>query len=289
MHAALSSVRRRTRLPAAQWEAFRSRAAIINAELLAATGTAARQGARLVIWSEGAGIVETLDEPALLARAAGVAQNSDAWIELSYLALDRRGSATFENKNVLVDASGHRVWTYQKNHPVPGMEACVPGAGRVPVATTPFGRVATVICYDADFPRLVRQAAGADVLLIPADDWREIAPMHASMARFRAVEQGLSIVRATSSGYSMVTDRFGRVRASRDSFSGSRTMIADVSRRGAPTIYARIGDAFSWSCLAAFSALLLASLKGEEAPFRQRHGTLQERTETINISAGPTL
>ncbi len=261
VHAALSSVRRRTALPHPQWEAFRRRAASINEEMLAATANAARQGARLVVWSEGAGVVETQDEPALLARAAVVARNTGAWIELSYLGLNRRGSATFENKNVLIDASGRQVWTYQKTHPVPGMEACVPGEGRVPLATTPFGRVATVICYDADFPRLVRQAAGADILLVPADDWREIAPMHASMARFRAVEQGLSIVRATSSGHSTVIDRYGRVRTSRDYFSGSRTMIADVPRRGAPTVYTHIGDAFAWSCLAVFSVLLVRSAR----------------------------
>lgn len=260
--AALSSVRRRERRPAAQWEAFRVRAAEIDDELLAATEAEAREGAALVVWSEGAGIVETQDEPALLARAASVAQRNGVWIQLAFLVLDRRGSATFENKSVLVDASGRTVWTYHKSHPVPGLESCVPGDGDVPVAPTPFGRVATVICYDADFPRLVRKAgmAGADLLLLPADDWREIAALHASMARFRAVEQGFSIVRATSNGYSLVVDRYGRVRASVDSTARMQTLRADVPRRGARTPYARWGDLAGWIAVALLAALLCAPL-----------------------------
>jgi apolipoprotein N-acyltransferase len=250
IHGALSSVRRGRALPAPDWEAFRVRAAAVNGELLAATEREARNGAKLVVWSEGAGIVERHDEATLLARGAEVARRAGVWIELSYLVLDRAGSRTFANQNVLLDASGQTMWTYQKAHPVPGMEACVPGDGRVPVAPTPFGSVATVICYDADFPRLVAQA-GADILLIPADDWREIAPLHARMARFRAVEQGFAVVRATSSGFSTVVDRYGRVRASQDYFAGARTLSAEVPHRASPTPYARTGD------VAAFVAPLL--------------------------------
>jgi apolipoprotein N-acyltransferase len=272
---ALSSIRKRRVLTAAQWESFRTRAAEINAELLDATEREARAGAKIVVWSEGAGIVEKQDEAALIARGADVARRSGAWIELSFLALDRRGSATFENKNVLVNSAGSIAWTYQKSHPVPGMEACVPGNGRVPVVTTPFARVATVICYDADFPRLVRQAgvAGADILLVPADDWREIAPMHASMARFRAIEQGFAIVRATSSGLSTSIDRYGRVSASRDYFEGARTLSATVPQRGAPTLYRQAGDVGGWSAVA-----LLAILLGSGMAFRSSRAAIATRS-----------
>jgi apolipoprotein N-acyltransferase len=270
VHEALSSVRKRRQLTAAQWQSFRERAAAINDELLRASEREARAGAKIVVWSEGAGIVEKQDEAGLIARGAEVARRSGTWIELSFLTLDRRGSTTFENKNVLVDSAGAIAWTYQKAHPVPGMEACVPGDGRVPVVTTPFARVATVICYDTDFPTLVRQAgvAGADILLVPADDWREIAPMHASMARFRAIEQGFSIVRATSNGFSTSIDRYGRVSASGDYFAGARSMSATVPQRGAPTLYRQVGDAGGWSALVLLAVLLVtATLKKVALPY----------------------
>jgi apolipoprotein N-acyltransferase len=267
VHDALRSVRTQHPISNAQWDAFRRRAANINDELLATTEREARFGARLVVWSEGAGILEQADEPAFIARAAELARRARVWIEASYLVLDRRGSATFENKNVLVDDAGRVVWTYDKSHPVPGMETCTPGDGRVPAAPTPFGRVATVICYDADFPRLVQQAgrAEADLLLIPADDWREIARFHSTMASFRAIEQGVSIVRATSSGYSTVVDAYGRTRMSRDYFSGARTMNADVPRVRVPTLYARIGDVTAWMIVALLIVLLTMATRARAA------------------------
>jgi len=237
--AALQSVRKKQQLPNEGWTAFRTRAKAIEQELLNVAEAEARNGAKIVVWSEGAGVVERGDEAAMLARAGEVARRTSAYLAMSYLVLDAKGSATFENKNVLVDPRGVVVWTYQKAHPVPGMEACVPGDGRIPVAPTPYGRVATAICFDMDFPQLIAQV-NADVMLVPADDWREISPRHSQMAAFRAIEQGFSLVRSTSSGTSLATDRFGRVTASRDYFAGARVMRADVPRHGAPTIYSRL-------------------------------------------------
>ncbi|HEX2831600.1 MAG TPA: nitrilase-related carbon-nitrogen hydrolase [Thermoanaerobaculia bacterium] len=259
IHAALQSVRKRQPLGTDGWTAFRTRAAAIDTELLNATETEARNGAKVVVWSEGAGIVERSDEAALRARVAGVARRTRTYVLAAFLTLDARGSATFENKNVLVDPQGREIWTYRKARPVPGMEACIPGDGRIPVAPTPYGRIGTAICFDMDFPRLLRQTR-ADILLVPADDWREITPLHARMAAFRAVEQGFSLVRSTSNGLSLAVDRFGRVQASADFFAGARVMRAHVPRAGAPTLYARIGDAFPALAAIVLVALLFVSL-----------------------------
>jgi apolipoprotein N-acyltransferase len=257
IHDALKSVRAHRPLTAAQWESFRQRAAAIQQELLDVTEREARNGANLIVWSEGAGIVEARDEPALIAKGAAIAKNTGAWIGLSFLTLDSRHSDTFENKTVLVDPSGKTVWSYRKAHPVPGMEACVPGDGNLPVVTTPFGRIASVICFDMDFPSLLRQAgaAGVDILLCPADDWPEITPKHAEMAVFRAIEQGFSLVRATSNGLSIAVDRFGRVRAAEDYAEGHRVMRAQVPRHGGPTLYSRIGDVVAYACVTLFAGL----------------------------------
>lgn len=265
IHAALQSVRKQQLLGKDGWAAFRTRAAAIDTELLNATETEARNGAKVVVWSEGAGIIEREDEAVMLARVANVARRTRTFIVAAFLTLDARGSATFENKNVLLDPQGRTVWTYHKARPVPGMEACIPGDGRIPVAPTPYGRIGTAICFDLDFPRLLRQTR-ADILLVPADDWREITPLHARMAAFRAVEQGFSLVRSTSNGLSLAVDRFGRVQASSDFFSGARVMQANVPRAGAPTLYSRIGDAFPALAAIVLVVLLFVSLR---APVRE--------------------
>ncbi|HEY1353036.1 MAG TPA: hypothetical protein VGF67_25765 [Ktedonobacteraceae bacterium] len=74
----------------------------------------------------------------------------------------------------------------------------------MPLVGSPYGRLAGVICFDADYPGTPRQAglAGADVLLVPADDWQGLDPAHAHNATLRAIENGLSLVRETSQGLS---------------------------------------------------------------------------------------
>ena len=89
----------------------------------------------------------------------------------------------------------------------------VPGDGKVPTVQTPYGRLSTVICFDADFPGTIRQAgqAGADMLLVPGNDWRAIDPYHTQMATFRAIENGFSLVRQASNGLAMTVDYEGNV------------------------------------------------------------------------------
>ncbi|HEX6641638.1 MAG TPA: apolipoprotein acyltransferase, partial [Thermoanaerobaculia bacterium] len=87
-------------------------------------------------------------------------------------------------------------------------------------------------------------------------------------AAFRAIEQGFAIVRSTSNGLTTVVDRYGRIRARSDYFTGARTLSADVPRHGAPTVYARIGDVAGLSCAALLGALLIVA--AVRSPARQR-------------------
>jgi apolipoprotein N-acyltransferase len=128
------------------------------------------------------------------------------------------------------------------------------GEGLMKVITTEYGRFATAICFEADFPEFIRQAgqAQADVLLLPANDWRTIKHQHMEMAAFRAVENGTAILRAAASGVSSAFDPWGRTLAWADFFApGDRTMTAQVPLGGVRTLYARTGDVFGWLCVAA--------------------------------------
>src|SRR4029077_18709680 len=138
------------------------------------------------------------------------------------------------------------------NNPVPMAEASVPGDGRIPVIETPYGRISTSICYDADFPAQMRQLGKnkSDVLLLPSGDWYAIAPYHTYMATFRGIENGCSIVRQASGGLSIATDYRGKVCISFDFYKpGVKSWIADVPIGHVQTIYTVIGDVFAYGCM----------------------------------------
>ena len=50
------------------------------------------------------------------------------------------------------------------------------------------------------FPEFIRQAAqgSADLLIVPVNDWKEIKDIHFQMAAFRAIENGVPLVRAAA-------------------------------------------------------------------------------------------
>ena len=123
----------------------------------------------------------------------------------------------------------------------------------MPVVATSDGRIATAICFDADFPEFIRQAGqgSADLLIVPVNEWKEIKDIHFQMAAFRAIENGVPLVRAAASGLSSAFDPWGRVLGVSDYFAaGDRTMTVQVPMGRVPTLYARTGDLFAWLCVA---------------------------------------
>ena len=76
------------------------------------------------------------------------------------------------------------------------------------------------------------------------------------LAVFRAIENGMSIVRQVYGGLSIATDPYGRVLAQTDFFSSTdRTMVAQVPTKHVTTIYSLFGHYFEWVCLVGFLAL----------------------------------
>lgn len=224
-------------------ESFRLRSEALATELLERSAQAARDGARLIVWSEGALMLAEEDEAAFVERAGNLASREKLHLAVSYLRLSLDGSGRIENLNRLLDPDGRTLWRYLKAHPVPGLEKCVRGSGKIPFAQTPAGRLAPAICFDLDFPRFVRRAAGADILIAPSDDWREIAPTHARMAAVRAVELGVSLVRPSSAGISQGIDPYGRVLGSLDYFESSdRTLVLELPAARVATLSPRLGD-----------------------------------------------
>jgi apolipoprotein N-acyltransferase len=71
------------------------------------------------------------------------------------------------------------------------------------------------------------------------------------MAVFRALENGVSMVRPARRGVPAAVDPYGRTLAIMDeSVAEQLVMVAQVPVRGVRTIYAGIGDLFTWLCAA---------------------------------------
>jgi len=105
-----------------------------------------------------------------------------------------------------------------------------------------------LICYEAIFPGNVAVQNGADrpgwIVNLTNDGWFGISTgphQHLQQARWRAIEQGLPLVRAANTGISAVIDPLGRTVA-RLGLGIEGVLDASLPTAIAPTIYARAGD-----------------------------------------------
>jgi len=121
----------------------------------------------------------------------------------------------------------------------------------------------TPICFEDTFGYLSRNfvRAGADVLVnISNDAWAKSLPsqnQHLSMAVFRAVENGRSLVRATSSGQTCAVNPNGRVIAIAPPFTESRLNVKVPVVKGT-TFYTQYGDYLAYIFVCAAVILLLS-------------------------------
>jgi apolipoprotein N-acyltransferase len=216
----------------------------------------ARAGARLIVWPEQNLLIFKENEAVFLDRAKRLAREERIYLAMGMGTIYLGDTLPFENKLILIDPSGAIVMSHVKSRPVVGWEAGIMkrGDGRASVVSTSDGRMAGAICFEADFPELIRHQTGrsADLLIVPVNEWKSIRDIHFRMHAFRAIENGVPLVRAAASGLSAAIDPWGRVVGVSDFFaSGDRTMTAQVPVGGIPTLYAKTGDLFAWICVAA--------------------------------------
>jgi apolipoprotein N-acyltransferase len=222
----------------------------VENELFRLTRREAQAGAKMITWSEANAFVAEDKESQLVTRVQQLARAERIYFFMPIAVITPGQPQALQNKVLIFGPDGALLATYHKTKLAPG-ETYLPGDGTIPVIPTPYGKVAVVICYDADSPNYIRQVrqAGADLLLIPTGDWRAIASIHANAHIARAIENGLAIVRVTSNGLSIAADRQGRILAKMDYFKTSeRVMVANVPTQAGNTLYTQLGDSFAWLC-----------------------------------------
>jgi apolipoprotein N-acyltransferase len=248
-------------------EPFNAKLSRLHDWFLEGSRREARAGARLIVWPEQSLLVFDDDEPAFLEGAKRLAADERVYLAMGMGTIHLGDRLPFENKLVLIDPWGQIVTSHLKNRPVVGWEASIMRRGHegVPVVATGTGRMAAAICFEADFPDFIREAGqnDADLLILPVNEWKSIKNIHFQMHVFRAIENGVPLVRAAASGLSAAIDPWGRVLSMSDFYAaGDSTMTAQLPLGRIPTVYARAGDWFSWLCVGGLAVALAVALIG---------------------------
>lgn len=267
-------------------------------QLLALTTQALTNRTDLLLWPEAA-VPKMLrfDEETQIA-VTNLARSNGVWLILGSDDGALRPGGTSEadvdyfNASFLVSPRGEVVAGYRKRHLVmfgefipftrwlpfvkwftPITAGFTPGTRPVPFKIPERGvKTATLICFEDVFPHLVREYVEADtdfLVNLTNDGWfGESAAQwqHAATAVFRAVENGVPLLRCCNNGLSCVVDEHGRIRdVLRDAegrvYGPGLLSVAlplrSVESRPPPTFYNRHGDWFGWTCVG-LAALILA-------------------------------
>ena len=237
----------------------------------------------LTVWPETAVLGSVPYEPQTLKLIRDGAAAAGSPLLTGVLEIERveaspsaREGLLFYNAAWLFSATGETLGRYRKQHLVPFGEyipldktvpflqrfaptgvSCTPGRGPgVLHLTKAAGQslgLGPLICFEDTVPGLSRKAvrAGATMLVLMTNDaWfnGSIEPVqHLNQSVFRAVENGVPLVRAANSGVSCVVDAVGRVKRLESNgtvadFSGFMVTQVAVPEFPLPAPYTRWGD-----------------------------------------------
>jgi apolipoprotein N-acyltransferase len=205
----------------------------------------AQDGANIVVIQEG-GVIGTTDQIETMIRNAGtLAKEENIYIVLPTFDI---GQTPPVNSVRILDPHGDVVLHHIK-YGGNMFEGTLKGNQILQTVDTPYGKLSAVICWDADFPNIVKQTGAQDVdlLIIPSQDWLGVRDIHSSMATFRAVENGMTVFRQTGQGVSLVSTAYGKVLNRVDSFEEPAGDFVSVQKVSTPigsvnTLYPKLGD-----------------------------------------------
>jgi apolipoprotein N-acyltransferase len=235
------------------------------------TAEAAAAGAELVVWAETAVPAYLMYDKRLLEWVRAQADTNDVFLYCGYpdAALGPDNQQWRYNGSGLFGPAGLLRDRYAKHHLLPfgermpfqalfpflggldlGQAEWRPGEPPQPMLVDADNQrllhIAGLICYESIFPSLARGTvrAGTDVLVnITNDGWfgRTAGPVqHAEMARLRAAECGVPLVRCANNGASYVTDARGAV-IERLGLGVRGVLVVDVGPGAGDTPFVRWG------------------------------------------------
>ncbi len=244
-----------------KWDPLeRQRNLILTADISLAPGI---ERIAHVLWPETATLFALASEPGFRRELAQLVPPGGYLITGSTRVEREPGFAAWNSLHALDEAGEIRA-TFDKFHLVPFGEY-VPLRGILPIERIAPGPIdfsagpglrtirlpglpafSPLICYEVIFPGAAIDRADRPewILNVTNDGWfgRSAGPhQHFAAARFRAIEEGLPLVRVANGGISAIVDGHGAVRASLT--LGARTHLdGALPPPLPPTLYARLGD-----------------------------------------------
>jgi len=212
-----------------------------------------------VIWNEASLLILKADFRKFVQVNSSFAKKNQVFFGVTYfLAGNEFPQQKGENHLSIFAPDGKMIYDYQKNKPVDQMEPAVASTSPPQVFTVGNIKFAGAICADFDYPQLIRKIRLANVVFAPSADWPGIKDLHALMANARAIENGFALFRITSSGKSTLSDSKGRILNSQYHLKqATQLLVTDVPVDKSKSLYALVGDLFSWLCIAGLIAILL--------------------------------
>jgi apolipoprotein N-acyltransferase len=220
-------------------------------------------GVQIIFWSEIQGIIYPENEIAFIKRSSDFAKENKVYFAPAVLSY-HYDSTYAENKILMFNPDGKLEYEYEKTISWYSSKS----DGFINTINTPYGKIGTIICFDADFPRFIRtvRKENIDILLVPKFDTRMISPGHTYSGSFRGVENGFSVVSQVNEGISIASDYRGNVLSYQDFFTTeNNTMVVDVPINGRKTIYSMFGDWFVYLCALFLVILTVTVLRNKKS------------------------
>jgi apolipoprotein N-acyltransferase len=215
---------------------------------------AAKAGSKIIFWAEGNLPYYEDYEQEFLNKSREFAKKHQVYFAPGVVKF-YYGSYVSDNKIIMIAPNGTVVLEYIKTKSWYKTNS----DGIIDYVDTPYGRLASTICFDNDYPNFVRQIGKAkvDILLIPSFDTEVIKDFHSEVALFRGLENGVSIVRHSNYGTACAIDYLGNVVAYQDFFdTKERLMLADLQTKGTFTLYSVLGDWIVYSNFAIMAMII---------------------------------
>jgi apolipoprotein N-acyltransferase len=271
-------------------------------ELLKLSIAAVTNKPDLLIWPEAAVPKMVRNDRDTQLAITDLARTNHLWIIIGSDDFDFRGTnAIFFNSSFLVSPDGDLVSTYRKRRLVifgeyvplidwlPFIKYLTPitggfTAGEKPVTFelgTHGPRTSVLICFEDTFPHYAREHATNDIdflVNITNDGWfgeSSAQWQHAANAAFRAVENGVPLVRCANNGVTCWIDSDGAMRDAgfdnpQDVYrAGFKIVTVPFPSARTTTFYNRHGDVFGWTCVIIVAAVVAPMLAG--ALKKRRH------------------
>ncbi len=202
------------------------------------------------------------------------------------------GAVSARNSTVAINGAGTITDEYAKAHLVPygeylpmpwlleplglsrltaGGIPYIPGPGPQTLDLGEHGRAGIQICYEIVFSgQVVDRENRPDYIFNPSNDgWFGLwgPPQHLGQARLRAIEEGLPVLRSTTTGISAVIDANGIVRAAIASGEAGK-LEGFIPAAKEPTLFSQWGNALplAWAALLALVGLGLPRLLALREP-----------------------